>query len=294
MLTLRDLLWGVALPAVAAAVMLVVAWQPWRREHRAGARPWAVPLALAIGFVLGAGSVLGWPAFPPLDSVEWLWFLALPWAAVGVAESLVAISGVRLWLERALLASVSAWLLLRPLVPYTWDGAKAAVWITGLAGAMLLACAALDRCDNRSQRITTAAGVLILAAASGLVLMLSGSQKLGQLAGALSGSLLGYLVFACVARGAALGRGGVLVFAVLWSGLLIAGHFYAGLTRLNALLLFSAPLLGCLSDVRPLKGLKRWQRAAAHLVLIGLPCGIAVALAALDFARSLAESSEAY
>ncbi len=294
MLTLRDLLWGVALPAFAAAAVLGMGWQPWRREHPAGTGLVAVPVALAIGFVLGSGGVLGWPALPPLDSVEWLVLLGFFWAAVGVAESLLAISGVRLWLERALVASVSAWLLLRPLVSYAWSGAEAGAWIAGLTGAMLLACAALERCDDRSPGVSSAAAALILAAASGLVLLLSGSQKLGQLAGALSGSLLGLVVFAAVARGAALGRGGVLVFGMLWSGLLIAGYFYAGLTWLNALLLFSAPLLGCLNELRALNGLNRWQRAATHLALVAFPCGVAVMLAALDFARSLAESTEGY
>jgi hypothetical protein len=64
-------------------------------------------------------------------------------------------------------------------------------------------------------------------------------------------------------------------------GLLVVGRLFAGLTTLNAALLFAAPLLGWLPELLPTR---RLVRVALRLALAAVPVVVALVLAQEKFA----------
>ena len=87
MLTARDIVFGVGLPAIISAIVLVIAWQPWRSQPTPTGAEWAGPPALGAGFTGAYWSLFGRPSFPPIDSIDWLFFLALLLAVCGVVDA---------------------------------------------------------------------------------------------------------------------------------------------------------------------------------------------------------------
>src|SRR5262249_26837639 len=115
---------------------------------------------------------------------------------------------------------------------------------------------------------------------AGLVVMLSGYATGGQLGVPLAAALGGVALGSLVRKGkpgteGALGVGGVGLF-----GLLVIGRLFAGLTDLNAALLFAAPLLGWLPEL--LRGRPR-IRAVLRLGVVAIPVVIALVLAQQKF-----------
>ena len=125
---------------------------------------------------------------------------------------------------------------------------------------------------------------------AGIVIMLSGYATGGQLGVPLAGGLGGIVLVSLTRKKthgieAALGVGFVGLFS-----LLVVGRLFAGLTTLNAALLFSAPLLGWLPEVS--KERPR-LRAALRLTLAAAPVVVAIVLAKDKFAADSTTPSSA-
>jgi hypothetical protein len=110
---------------------------------------------------------------------------------------------------------------------------------------------------------------ILLAAAVPLsmALVLSGSQRLGQTAGVLAATQAGTLVASLILGRAAVGRATVLIFVILYAGLLLCGCVYAGLTATNALILFLAPNMAWLAW-RWTGRFGTWQEPLAQVALV--------------------------
>src|SRR6185437_10278462 len=74
---LSLMLWyGVALPALASAAVLLVSWPLVRRARpsRTGGA-WSIALALGLGCAAGQIGVEGWRSFPPREVADRLFYL---------------------------------------------------------------------------------------------------------------------------------------------------------------------------------------------------------------------------
>ncbi|MBI3837523.1 MAG: hypothetical protein HY288_06280 [Planctomycetia bacterium] len=283
MFLLRDLLAGVELPIVLTAGTLAVGWFALRHRHGArDSRSWAGPLALGVGFAGGYWALFGLPAFPPLDAIEWLFLLTPGLVLLGLLDSLGRVPLQVRVVSIAASAPASMLLLSWPLLNgNNYDSRQAVLFATA---TMLLVgwIAAMDGLAARVSAAQLSAILFCAAAPAALVLLLSGSQRLGQIGGVLAatqfaGSLVNYAL-----GPAALGRGVIVVFGVLFGGLLLSGYSYAELRPENALMLLAAPLMSWLAL------LLAWQfrglpLAATQLALVLVVAGSAVAQAMIDF-----------
>jgi hypothetical protein len=285
MFTRADLWAGLLLPAAVTAGLLIVACRATRRRMPArDSRSWAGPLATGAGFVAGYLALFGWVGLPPGDAVNWLFFLAPALALVGtvVACGRMALPGRLLLI--ALVVPLSLVLLSWPLL--SAQGAASGELETRLSIAAALAIATVAGLDALSARISAARFDAILLAASApaaIVLMLSGSQRLGQVGGILSATAAAALAAHLILGPAAVARGVGLVFATLLAGLLWCGNLYAELTTPDALILAVAPNLAWLAELLQEHLGRRGTLLAQGLIVLAV-AGVAVARAWIEFA----------
>lgn len=215
----QQLFWGAVLPATITFLLLAISWQAWRRE---GALVhWATPLALAAGYLFAHWRILGLPLrWPPVDSNEWLFVVAVAAGLWGVAEQ--ALSRQPLWRDagRALLVLVISWLVLRPLMGNVWQGNAASVWWLSLAAGWWLWWSLQQRLAERAPGLPVPLVLSMVAGGGGFVLLWSNSSSLSQLSGAVAAVTGALVPLVWWRRGGSLGAGGVAwtagVLGLLW------------------------------------------------------------------------------
>jgi hypothetical protein len=286
-----PILLGEAL-AVALALSLALAFLFGRSSRPGIASAGAALAVLSAGF---AGLwVLGLlPRVPPGEALDRLFVIVLPAAAA--AEVIAAASVWPGWVARGVVATLAAPVLLHGSVYITdlsgpgsreWTPAQAWLVFGALAVILMGAWTALNLLVVYTRGRTPVWGLAGTVLAAGLVIMLSGYATGGQFGVPLAAGLAGVALGSLVRKGhpgteGALGVGVVGLFA-----LLVVGRLFAGLTSLNATLLFGAPLLGWLPE---LLGLRIRGRAVLRLALVAVPVVIALVLAQQKFA---ADSSQ--
>jgi hypothetical protein len=281
MVSWTDLWAGLALPAAMAAAVLLAGWRFARRRTSArDSRSWAGPAALAAGFVAGYLALLGRPGFPPLDATDWLFYLAPAVALLGLADSCLRLRLPARIVLIVVALPASFGLLGWPL--FNVEGSDASMRIAVAAALAVASIVALDVWSARVAAVRSSAVLLAIAAPAAGVLMLSGSQRLGQIGGLLAASAAGMLAANLILGAAAVGRGTVLVLGTLLAGLFLCGNLYAELTTPDALLLAAAPNMAWLAQLVP-KRAGRVVTTLSELILVLSVAGIAVARAWLRF-----------
>ncbi len=293
MLTLRDIIFAVGLPAVWTGVVLLIAWRPWRVQGLPPSGFWSGPVALAGSFLWAFLGASGPPQFPPIQVTDWLPFIAVVAAVIGLADSTLEIPRGVKWATGCLCIALATWMLIRPLPAETHSQTTKLSWLAMRAIVWGGCWIAIERQAIKYTGSAIPRDLLIVTSATALVLVMSASKLLGLLAGSLAASLA---VFVAVGyfTSLSMARGSVLVLLTLLSGLLICGLFYAFLSRPNALLLLLSVVLTALSRLGRLGHLQGWKRHSVQLAFAAIPAVIAVILAVTDFAASMSEGSGDY
>ncbi len=241
MLTLGDLLYGVALPAALAAGVLLASWRAMRgRASARDSRSWAAPLAIGAGFVGGWLALFGRPEFPPLDATDWLFFAAPALVALALCDAYLGIPPQGRYASWFVAIPPTCWVLARPLAA----AGDEQIGIVAVA-SMIAALAWIFLIDALASRVSAArlSGLLLAAVVpASVVLILSGSQRLAQIGMLLAATQAGALVANLIMGPAGVGRGVSLVFGALYGGLLFCGQHYAELSPVDAAILYAAPL----------------------------------------------------
>lgn len=268
MLQLKDILLGLLLPLLLSGA-LAYALSTFRTSL-GGA------LAIAAGFVTAYTLLFRWPGLRPTNDYEWLIPGALAAALIGTAAELTYFRLRYIW---GLIIPAVAYLTVR-------------IQLTGIELAALLAAGYLfwllwDHLLSRSPGPWSGTVMTGVAGFTSLVLMLSDSQKFGQMGLALLGAtaaiwLLGYLTKRDLYRGAA------LTWSLLLYSLLLNGKYWAtpGLTWPNATLLLIAPLMSWIGEAPGVRHLNPWKRTALRIIAVLLPVLIATTLAAIEFRKA--------
>lgn len=241
MFLLKQLAPGLLVASLVTAVLLGVAGWLWRRN------PWAGAVALGLGYAVGHVTAAGWPALPPTEATQWLFFFALVALLAGVLDTFLRIARPwRLGLWLALCAGLLA-LLLRPKIQSSWTPAQSALWLLGLAALMTILAASLGRIARpHADAVFTLFAAALVCGGSGIALVLSGSLLLGQLAFVLAAGVGVALVAAWFFPELPLAAGAVPVIVALLTGLWVNGYFYAELPAICALLFALALVLPAL------------------------------------------------
>src|SRR5260221_2097870 len=81
MLTTREILCAILLPAVVAALITAVGF--WRRWA------WTMPAAAGVAFLAAYVVLSGMPKLPPRDGTDWLCWAGIPLTVLGVVDALL-------------------------------------------------------------------------------------------------------------------------------------------------------------------------------------------------------------
>jgi hypothetical protein len=297
-LTHHDLLFGLGLPALLGTILFLLArLTAGNRSPAEPTRPAAVrsgrdasPYALVLGYLTAENLLSGRPTFPPTEAPQLIYFALLALALLSAAYECRTGGAWRYYvpISIAVILFPTICLLVRPLVDDRWTAAEQAAWIVGPTVAAALITVALDRLLGRQPGPRAAIGMVLVITLTATVLMMSGTKTYGQLAAAAAVALAPGALLAAVGRANPFSRSIAPSFVLLWGGLLLAGHLYASLTALNALLLLVAPLGLWLGELSPLRRWPAWQRALVQLAAVALPAGVATGLAARQFLENMA------
>ena len=185
--------YGIALPALVSAAVLLASWPLWRRTTLPQKGAWSVALALGLGCAAGQIGVEGSRSFPPREAADRLFYLTLAAVALDVLDLQRFCPS---WLRgalRVLLWLAVVWSLLPPALRMQASGGVLASWLLGLGLAGLLFWFALALTARRLPG-TTMLLLFIVSAGTVGVLTRGHSVTLTQLAGVLTAALLPILI----------------------------------------------------------------------------------------------------
>lgn len=236
------LLPGVLIPAAAAAIVYFAATLVRRKESssRGGAS-----LALAAAFLSAFVAMTGWPRLPPVGSTQRLFYLVALAGVVGLVAGWRGRDRLS-WVVRGFLCGLLLGFMLQSKIANAWSPPAAAAWLAGLFALGLAFAWAIEtnlRQDGEAGDLRLACVRLAVLAGTALVLGLSGSARLAQLAGALACGVFVVEVLARVAKRRPWLGGDAAVPALAVFGLMLSGYFYASLEVWPALATVAAFLL---------------------------------------------------
>jgi hypothetical protein len=297
-LTHHDLLFGLGLPGLVGTVLFLLARFTDDRSPAEVSRPAtaarsgrdASPFALVLGYVTAESVLSGRPAFPPIEAPQLLYFALLALALLSAAYECRA-SGV--WhyyvpISIAVILFPTICLLVRPLAGHRWSGTELAAWIVGPTVAAAALTIALDRLFGRQPGPAASLSLVLVVALTAMVLLMSGTKTYAQLAAAAAVALAPGALLGAVGRANPFSRSIAPSFVLLVGGLLLAGHLYASLTPLCALLLLFAPMGLWLAELPAVVRWPLWQRGLLQLAAVALPATVATGLAARQFLEDMA------
>lgn len=286
MLTPSDIIFGVVLPLVLAAAVLLLS----RLRKIDGA--WAGPVAVGGAFTVAFGCLEGAKhLFPPASATPWLFYIGMLFTGVGVLDAMVRMPG---WLRAVvvfLATGLGAGLLLRfNFVNQTWDGLHGALWLSGIAIVAVVWWACFETAA-REGGVVMPLGAMMVCGIGGLVVMLVADQTVGQAMGALAVALVGAAAVVGWFKDISLARGTAMVVAGVGVCALAAAYFVSDVPMVDLVLVGVTPLVLAVGALLPNKGAGPPLRLAIRLVIVLVPLGIALGLAVAQFRREAAEKS---
>jgi hypothetical protein len=259
---------GIALPALIAggAALLL------RRFV------WGAGFACALGFAAAWVAACGWPALPPRDATQWLPFLAVLAAMVGVAESAIRLKVGPRWLLRATAVAIALATQVAPLFQTTWTATIGALWTAGFGALWLAGWLCLEQLTLRTGRSWSAFVLMALGACISVACALSSSAAIAQVGGMLTAVLGALWIVALLARDLEWKSAVLPVSAILMPAILVNAGCYAELRPITAGLLVIAPAGGWLAAF-VLRGSphRDWVAATVAILLGAGAVGAAIA-----------------
>jgi hypothetical protein len=233
-------------------------------------------LALGVGLASSIGLVAtgGWPGFRPVEAWGWAILAGMAGGLMGLVE--LAAPKVVTWALRFVLAQAVVGLVLRPLVPDTFDIDGGALRWSGLTLGLLIVWWYLDALASRLNGPAWAVAWLVIGLGAAVCLVWHGSLRLFQLASvpaaALAGVAVGSLLKGDRERANALGP--LASVLVVWAALLLNGTFYAEVPEASVGLLALAPLAAWAGQIGRLRE-GGWKQVLAVGLAVAAVAGVA-------------------
>jgi hypothetical protein len=263
-------LFGVLLPALIAAGVLVAAWRPWQESSGNRVR-WAPPLALGLAYAAAHIGLGGKPETMP--------YIAAGITLVGLAEAAFPDQRPLHWIVRAAAIPVLLWLVAGFMFENSWSTTQAILWSGGLAVAVAAMIGSFDTILERHQGILGPVVLTIFGTGASLVLALNNTARIGQLIGGLTAAAAASAAVSWWRDEAYVSRGGVAVFVLILTTMYASGYFQLFEQPVWAsVALLAAPHILWLGEVGPLGEVKGWKGTALRVGLFTIAVGVAIGL----------------
>ena len=296
-MALKIALFGVGLPVLTSAVVLLGSWFMLKNDSEASVEQeseqtpspsgrarhwgWLATLAVSLGYMTAHIGLLGLPKFAQSDAVPRLFWLLLALLALVVLEVLLQLPAVVKWLLRTALLAGAAWLMFGSMTKTgAWTQNQAAIYITSMVAGGLFFWACWQYLVSQLSTGTSTWLMMVFGIGISILLALSSSAKLAQLAGAAVAGMGVWWVLMLSGKWLkgipSSAEGSVPAFAFLLICLCATGHFEAELTKLSVALILASPLLLLVAHkFVQLSG--SWKPAILKSVAMLLPIIIAAA-----------------
>jgi hypothetical protein len=274
MLSLKDLLVGILLPAVVAGILLLLSTRAPTRLARVLAA-WS----FGAGYLCAHVGIIGWPAWPSAtvtpsarDYIAWaveLWMVC----------SLTALASASPQAAVPILRAVFSALLVGASLR-TQIASSGALWPAIVAFALLLAAwASTDALVARSSGPAPLPALLVTMTCASIATLAGHGALAAQLAGGLCACIGASAVVAWLAPSFQLAAGGVGVILLVLGGVLISAVFFADLHWASASLVLASLAAPWLVARSPARG--TWRAAIVRAVIAAVFGAAAIAVAAL-------------
>ena len=242
----QALLLSIALPALTAGSVLLLGWRFGRRDAEP-ATAWSAAPAMGLSFIVGYVTLIGWPPYPPINATQRLVYEILVGSLIMAVLVWRRAPSTLTGIVRLLFSLALPWLILRPNIEHRWSTTQDVLWVAGLGTLTFLYGVALDAAARRN-RGAVAPGLALLAwTGLALVLVLSGSALLAQLAGACAAALGASMLVGLFQPRLQWAPAGTAILGWIWVGLSINAAFYAEGSPYALLLVAAAGLAGMTS-----------------------------------------------
>ena len=290
MLTLKQLFFGLFLPAVVSGGFLILArvlssqqdtLQAEKRET--GSSNWLIAVAVGVGYIVGYLGLEGLPSFPPRLGVHWLCYLAIIGLIVG------GFWHFSLWgrlIAQVALAVTLPRLLLTPTFKHTWGPFEGIIWWVCLAAVIFLFWHLVQQ--SFTTLISDASVPFVyfgLAGGTALILAFSGALRLAQHSGVLVALFAVSWILTLVLRRRSDSNWRVFppsaspVVTLLLAGIWMNGYFFEEVPTASAVLLLISILFVHVGRIAAIQRLGVRRSALIQIAAVALPVLIAIGVA---------------
>ena len=291
MLTLKQLFFGLFLPAVVSGGFLIFARSLSSKQdtmnaekRETGSSNWLIAVAMSVGYIVGYLGLEGLPAFPPRLGVHWLCYLAIIGLIVGGFWHLS--SWGRL-IAQVALAVILPRLLLTPTFKHTWGQFEGIIWWICLAAAIFIFWCLVQQ--SFTTLISDASVPFVYFGLSGgtaLILALSGALRLAQHSGVLVALFAASWLITLVLQRRSDSNWSVFppsaspVVTLLLAGIWMNGYFFEEVPTASAILLLISLLFVYVGRIEAIQRLgARRSVSLIQIAAIALPVLIAIGVA---------------
>ena len=288
MLTIKQLFFGLLLPAIVGGGILLFARSLSSKEDTTGSENghsgfsgWLIAAALGVGYIVGYLGLEGLPAFPPKLGVHWLFYLAI------IGLIVASFWHFALWgrlIAQVALVLIIPRLLLNSTFKYTWGQTEGIIWWVCIAAAIFIFWYLVQQ--SFIVLPSGASGPFVYFGLSGgtaLVLALLGSLRLAQHAGILVALFAANWIIALVlhrnTKPFAFSPSTSAAITLLLTGIWMNGYFFAEVPVVIVVLLAISLLLAPIGRMEAIQGLGARRSTIAQIAVIALPVVIAIAIA---------------
>lgn len=268
-LLLQTILWPVVTVLVGIGIGHL-----WSRRLPRQALPLVSAVAIGAAFLAVYPLIYGQFVLPPVQALDWVPLFLLGALIVFAVDDAVGFAPRVRLATQALCALLAGGLLLWPILGYA-GSMRAALTLIGVAALWFGGWTYLDRANPGT--VPSGVTLLIVAAGTAAISVMTGSVLVGQLSGALAAALGGWLLWNWPRPRWPLGHAGTAMVTLTLGSLLLIGRFYSDTPLSITLMLLAA--VAAQWPVGLAQRSREGLRAPAAAVLTGLIALVPIVLA---------------